>query len=83
MIYLDPMFPERQKKAQVKKEMLFFHDIAGKDLDSAKLLQLAKSQAKKRIVVKRPRLAKTLDSGQPNFVITGKSTRYDVYLPNS
>ena len=83
VIYIDPMFPERQKKAQVKKEMAFFHDIAGKDLDSAELLNLAKTQAKKRIVVKRPRLAVTLDETKPNFVITGKSTRYDVYLPSN
>lgn len=81
VIYIDPMFPERQKKAQVKKEMQFFHDIAGKDLDSTKLLGLAKRQANKRIVVKRPRLAEALAGEQANFVITGKSTRYDIYLP--
>ena len=81
VIYMDPMFPERQKRAQVKKEMTFFHDVAGKDLDSAKLLEVARSRARKRIVVKRPRLAATLNDIKPNFVITGKSTRYDVYLP--
>lgn len=83
VIYMDPMFPKRQKKAQVKKEMIFFHDIAGKDMDSAELLELARSRAKKRIVVKRPRLAATLNGVKPNFVITGKSTRYDVYLPTA
>lgn len=83
VIYIDPMFPERQKSAQVKKEMRFFHDIAGKDMDSHELLKLAKSKAKKRIVVKRPRLAKPLNNETANFVITGKSTRYDVYLGSS
>ena len=81
VIYLDPMFPERSKRAQVKKEMRFFHDIAGSDADSDQLLDLARTCAKKRIVVKRPRLAKPLNHRTPNFVISGKSTRYDVYLP--
>ena len=83
VIYLDPMFPERSKSAQVKKEMRFFHDIAGNDADSDQLLDLARHCAKKRIVVKRPRLAQTLNETTPNFVIQGKSTRYDVYLPIS
>jgi len=84
VIYIDPMFPSRSKSAQVKKEMQFFHDIVGTDDDSEKLLLTALSLAKKRIVVKRPRLAEKLtEEVQPAFDITGKSTRYDVYLPKS
>jgi len=83
VIYLDPMFPERTKSAQVKKEMQFFHDIVGSDEDSEELLILALNKAKKRIVVKRPRLAqKMTDKFQPAFTVSGKSTRYDIYLPN-
>ncbi len=82
VIYLDPMFPERSKSAQVKKEMQFFHDIVGVDEDSEALLLKALNLAKKRIVVKRPRLAATLSQQlEPAFNITGKSTRYDIYLP--
>ncbi len=82
VIYLDPMFPTRNKSAQVKKEMQFFHDIVGTDEDSEAVFLLALNKAKKRIVVKRPRLAEKLtESVQPAFEITGKSTRYDVYLP--
>ncbi len=84
VIYLDPMFPTRSKSAQVKKEMQFFHDIVGEDQDSELLLLQALSKAKKRIVVKRPRLAERLtDEVKPSFVITGKSTRYDIYLPKN
>jgi 16S rRNA (guanine1516-N2)-methyltransferase len=75
------MFPERTKTAAIKKEMLFFHDIVGMDTDSDQLLDLARQCAKKRVVVKRPRLAKLLNQAPANFVIKGKSTRYDVYLP--
>jgi len=82
VIYLDPMFPVRSKSAQVKKEMQFFHDIVGTDDDSAEVFQKALTKAKKRIVVKRPRLAeKITDTIQPAFDIVGKSTRYDIYLP--
>ncbi len=82
VIYIDPMFPTRSKSAQVKKEMQFFHDIVGADEDSEKLLLSSLNLAKKRIVVKRPRLAdKLTDKIQPAFEISGKSTRYDVYLP--
>lgn len=81
VIYLDPMFPTRKKSAKVKKEMAYFHDIVGEDQDSDAILRLALKRAKKRIVVKRPRLAETLAGLTAQFSITGKSTRYDVYLP--
>ncbi len=82
VIYIDPMFPTRSKSAQVKKEMQFFHDIVGADDDSEQLLLMSLKLAKKRIVVKRPRLAEKLtEAVEPAFDISGKSTRYDVYLP--
>ncbi len=82
VIYFDPMFPIRNKTAQVKKEMQFFHDIVGDDEDSESVLLLTLTKAKKRIVVKRPRLAEKLTNTiEPAFQISGKSTRYDIYLP--
>ncbi|MCL4119110.1 UNVERIFIED_CONTAM: hypothetical protein GTU68_003179 [Idotea baltica] len=82
VIYLDPMFPSRSKSAQVKKEMQFFHEIVGNDNDSEALFFLALHKAKKRIVVKRPRLADSISQTEKTaFEITGKSTRYDIYLP--
>lgn len=84
VIYLDPMFPTRSKSAQVKKEMQFFHEIVGNDEDSESILLLALTKAKKRIVVKRPRLAEKLtQKKEPAYQITGKSTRYDIYLPKN
>lgn len=81
VIYLDPMFPERQKSAQVQKEMRFFHEVVGDDTDDDVLLEQARYKAKKRVVVKRPRLAPLLADCEPNFVIKGKAIRFDVYLP--
>ena len=60
--------------------MAMFHHPVGKDNDAEALISAALPRAKKRIVVKRPRLAECLHP-KPAFQITGKSTRYDVYLP--
>lgn len=80
LIYLDPMFPERAKQAQVKKEMRFFHDVVGDDQDSPDLLDIALQRAVERIIVKRPLRAETLNNRKPDFQIKGKTIRYDVYL---
>ncbi len=79
-IYLDPMYPHRQKSALVKKEMRIFRHLVGNDEDAPQLLQLALSRAKKRVVVKRPKGAPTLDQLKPNWIIESENTRYDVYL---
>lgn len=83
VIYLDPMYPERQKSAAVKKEMAYFHELLGnhQPLDEELLLNTARQIAKKRVVVKRPRLGVFLAQTQAAYQYTGKSTRFDVYLP--
>lgn len=80
IIYLDPMFPERQKSASIKKEMAICQDLLGKDEDADVLFQAAFSCAIQRVVVKRPRLAVNIANHAPNFSLTGKSSRFDVYL---
>jgi 16S rRNA (guanine1516-N2)-methyltransferase len=80
VIFLDPMYPERHKSALVKKEMRILRDLIGDDVDAPDVLSLALKKAKKRVVVKRPRLAKPLNDQIPNLVFAGKSTRFDVYL---
>lgn len=81
VVYLDPMYPGRQKSAAVKKEMAFFHELIGLSDDDAALLEAARSVATKRVVVKRPRLGEYLAGAEPDYRYTGKSTRFDVYLP--
>lgn len=80
IIYLDPMFPERQKSALVKKEMRIFHDVVGDDPDSEELLKTAITCATKRVVVKRPRLASPIDDLPPSYSLKGSSSRFDIYL---
>lgn len=82
IVYLDPMYPERQKSAAVKKEMAYFHSVVGAAQEEAELLAAARAVAKKRVVVKRPRLGEFLNGEKPAYQYTGKSTRFDVYLPD-
>lgn len=79
VIYLDPMFPDRQKTADVKKEMRAFHSIVGKDEDAATLLDKAIATAIYRVVVKRPRKSPFLSERVPSYQLEGKSSRYDIY----
>lgn len=83
VVYLDPMYPEKQKSAAVKKEMAYFHDLVGMaDIQEEQaLLNVARTIAKKRVVVKRPRLGHYLCSAEPGYQYIGKSIRFDVYLP--
>jgi len=80
VIYLDPMYPPRDKTALVKKEMRYFHDIAGRDDDATQLLINALSTGARRIVVKRPARAQPLSDNQPDTVVSSKNTHYDIYL---
>jgi 16S rRNA (guanine1516-N2)-methyltransferase len=80
VIYLDPMFPEREKSARVKKSMRVFHDIVGGDADSDQLLALALERAESRVVVKRPRHAPPLAGKTPSHVLKGQRNRFDIYL---
>lgn len=74
------MFPTRKKSAAIKKEMLILQNVLGKELDSAELLQVALTCATQRVVVKRPRLAGNICEKEPNFSLTGKNSRFDIYL---
>ena len=79
VIYLDPMFPAREKSASVKKEMKLFHQLVGFDTDEAELLATALELATHRVVVKRPRKAPAIEGVAPTYVLEGKSSRYDIY----
>ena len=79
VVYLDPMFPHREKSALVKKEMRLFQELLGDDPDADGLLMPALAIARYRVVVKRPRLAPDLDAHKPTYRLEGKSCRYDIY----
>ncbi len=83
VIYMDPMYPEKKKKAAPKKEMVALQNLVGPDLDSEKLLEVALQVAKKRVVVKRPAKAPIIELAnkrEPTMCIKSPNTRYDVYV---
>ena len=89
VVYLDPMFPQRdqnqqaeKKQAQVKKQMQLLHLLLPEDGEmdlGDTLLDLAKAIAK-RVIVKRPRLAVFLANQQPNHQWQGDACRFDAYF---
>lgn len=79
VIYLDPMFPHRDKTALAKKEMQVFRLVVGDDADASELLSAALERARYRVVVKRPRKAPEIAGHPPTTQVTGKSSRYDIY----
>ncbi|TRX55251.1 class I SAM-dependent methyltransferase [Thalassomonas sp. M1454] len=80
VVYLDPMYPHREKSAAVKKEMRVFQTLVGSDPDADDLLDKALALAKYRVVVKRPSYAEPLNGKKPSTSIKMKKNRFDVYV---
>lgn len=79
VVYLDPMFPARQKQAAVKKEMQYLQLLEFPETNEQELIDTARSGGANKIVIKRP--AKSPIVGErPNHSIGGKTVRFDVYL---
>jgi 16S rRNA (guanine1516-N2)-methyltransferase len=81
VIYLDPMYPERGKTALAKKEMQLLRELTGGDEDADELL--ARANARRRIVVKRPLAAPPLAGRAPSLALRGTQARFDIYLTAS
>lgn len=77
IIYLDPMHPEREKTARVKKELYVLQQLLGADENPIALLLCALEHAKLRVVIKWPARKPALL--KPNHTIMGKTVRFDVY----
>jgi 16S rRNA (guanine1516-N2)-methyltransferase len=79
VIYLDPMFPERGKTARVKKNRFLLQRLHGTHGAGQGLLTLSLRLAPK-VVVKRPRQAEPLERLKPASSLTGKTSRFDIYV---
>lgn len=81
VVLVDPMHPPRKKSALVKSEMRQIRDIVGTDDDAEALMKVALATATNRVVLKWPRRAEPMQGiPAPSHQITGKSTRYDVFM---
>jgi 16S rRNA (guanine1516-N2)-methyltransferase len=79
VIYLDPMHPQRQKSALVKKDMQALQQLMGADDDALALLELAQTRALNRVVMKWPQHLAPLKT--PTASLAGKTVRFDIYVP--
>ena len=80
VIYLDPMFPGRNKSALTKKEMRLFQQLPGTRENTDSLLPIARQVAMRRVVVKRRAKAPWLANIKPSMAIHSPKMRFDVYL---
>ncbi|MBJ9985938.1 class I SAM-dependent methyltransferase [Acinetobacter sp. S40] len=89
VIYLDPMFPQRdqhqhtvKKQAQVKKQMQLLHLLLPEqgEMDLGDSLLPLAQQVAKRVIVKRPRHAIFLNAQTPDHQWLGDACRFDAYF---
>ena len=79
-IYLDPMFPERQKSGLVKKKFQLIHYLEAPAENEEALMQAAIAARPFKIVVKRPAKGPYLAGLKPSYSLDGKAIRYDCYV---
>lgn len=82
IIYLDPMFPARQKTGLINKKLQLIQKLEQPCFNEAGLLEAAFAAHPGKIVVKRPLKGAVLAERQPNYSIKGKAIRYDVFSGN-
>lgn len=84
IVYLDPMYPDRRRRARAKKGIEALHALVGPDRGNEGLLDAALELALDRVVVKRPAGAPALETARSvrarQDAIETPNTRYDRYL---
>ena len=80
LVLLDPMFPERQKSALVKKKFQLIHRLESPCMEEETLLNAAIAAGPGKILIKRPLKGPWLAGRKPGYSISGKAVRYDCIL---
>jgi 16S rRNA (guanine1516-N2)-methyltransferase len=80
VVLIDPMYPPSQRTALPRKEMRLLSSLLGQDDDAARLLEVARRTARRRVVVKRHLRDAPLADERPTHARSGRSTRFDVYV---
>lgn len=80
VILLDPMFPERQKSALVKKKLQMIQKLEIPCMDETELLKAAMNAAPKKLIVKRPPKGPYLAGIKPDYSNEGKAVRFDCFV---
>lgn len=79
VIYLDPMFPERQKSSLINKKLQLIQKMEAPCSEEDELFDAAIKASPSKIIVKRPLKAPYLADRKPNYSLEGKAIRYDCY----
>ena len=77
VILLDPMFPERQKSALVKKKLQMIQKLETPCDEEKDILLAAAKASPKKLIVKRPPKGPYLADIKPDYSISGKAVRFD------
>lgn len=79
VILLDPMFPERQKSALVKKKLQMIQKLESPCVDECEILISAMSANPRKLIVKRPPKGEFLAGIKPDYSLKGKAVRFDCF----
>ena len=80
VIYLDPMFPKRQKSGLINKKLQLIQKLEPPCSEEKDLFNAAIKAGPSRIIVKRPLKSVCLDGREPSYILKGKAIRYDCYV---
>ena len=80
VIYLDPMFPERQKSGLINKKLQLIQKLEPPCSEEKDLFDAAVKASPSKIIVKRPLKSVYLDGREPSYILKGKAIRYDCYV---
>lgn len=82
IVLLDPMFPQRQKSALIKKKFQLLQQLEKPCEEEAELLDAAIQAGPRKVVIKRPLKGPYLAGKKPSHSMEGKAIRYDcIVLP--
>lgn len=79
VIYLDPMFPARQKSSLINKKLQLIQKLEPPCSEETDLFDAAISASPSKIIVKRPLKSEFLAGRKPSYTLNGKAIRYDCY----
>ena len=77
IVLLDPMFPEKHKRASAKKKLQLLQQLESPCEDEIALLEAAIAANPRKVVIKRPVKGPYLAGRKPDYSLTGKTIRYD------
>lgn len=79
VIYLDPMFPARQKSSLINKKLQLIQKLEPPCSEETDLFDAAISASPSKIIVKRPLKSEFLAGRKPSYTLNGKAIRFDCY----